>query len=122
MNYQKLLCRVTSVALSWLFLAGCGRSAAVPFPTLEPGWKLYEKPEAGLAIALPPGWGQINLQDQAIEDFMETGLKSNPELAIFFDWRARDLVISGAKFFGFDLSGEFDPANFDECKCQQAAA
>lgn len=67
MNRRQLLYQIVCIATLLLLLVGCGGSedestptpTAAPIPTLEPDWTLYEKPEQGFAIALPPAGNRL---------------------------------------------------------------
>jgi len=105
-----------------LFVAGCGgaintatpvpptpttpptSAPAISTPTLEPGWTRYEKAEEGFSIALPPGWEQIDMDPQTLEASLDAVSEQNAELATVLEGQARNLVVSGIKFFGFDMT------------------
>jgi hypothetical protein len=105
-----------------LFVAGCGGANNTPTPvpptptapttpapamsapTLEPGWTRYEKAEEGFSIALPPRWEQIDMDPQTLEASLDAVSEQNPELATVLEGQARNLVVSGIKFFGFDMT------------------
>lgn len=117
MNRRQLLYQTVCIVTLLLLLIGCGGSkdkptptpvppTAAPIPTLEPDWTLYEKPEYGFAIALPPRWEQIDMDAQTLEASLEMLGDENPEMATLLSGQASSLVISGIKFFGFDVSVE----------------
>jgi hypothetical protein len=72
--------------------------------TLEPDWIRYEKAEDGFSIALPPRWEQIDMDPQTLGASLDAISEENPELATVLEGQARNLVVSGIKFFGFDMT------------------
>jgi hypothetical protein len=116
MNNRKLLYRVLGIATIVMLSFGCGGSSeptatptpipptAAPVPTLEPDWQYYGKSEDGFAIALPPRWEQIDMDLQTLDASLDAVKEQNPEMAVILEGQARNLVVSGIKFFGFDVS------------------
>jgi hypothetical protein len=71
---------------------------------LEEGWARYEEAEEGFAIALPPGWQQMDLDPEAVRESMQNTLKDNPQMAEALSEQAQSMAASGVKFWGFDMS------------------
>jgi hypothetical protein len=80
--------------------------------TLENDWVLYELPQDGFAIALPPEWLQITLDPETFEDALEIAGEQNPAIGKFLSSDTlRALMASGLKFYGMDTS--LDSLEFD---------
>jgi hypothetical protein len=56
-------------------------AARQPTPTLEPGWKLYAVPTDSFALALPPSWKQISLDQTSVAAALDAVGQKNPEFA-----------------------------------------
>ena len=52
-----------------------------PTPTLEAGWVLHDRPDAGFAIALPSTWTLIDWDRPSQGDFIRKLKETNPEMA-----------------------------------------
>lgn len=81
--------------------------ASAPPADLAEGWQLFDKPEDGFAIALPPTWTQIDVDQATLDETLSELRGSNPELADVVSGQmsailANDLI----KFWGFDVSPE----------------
>jgi hypothetical protein len=79
---------------------------------LAEGWELYETPEEGFAIALPPTWSDVDLDAETVESALETLREQNPDIANLLSDQTDDLIASGVKFWAFDTE-----VNFEECEC-----
>ncbi len=56
-------------------------TALASTPTLEPGWKLYAASTDPFAIALPPSWKQIPLNETTVAAALDAVGQKNPEFA-----------------------------------------
>lgn len=73
---------------------------------LDPGWKLCEKESEGFALGLPPTWEQIDMDQATLDASLEAVSKNNPDVADMLKGQARNLLLSGVKFYAFDLAPE----------------
>lgn len=80
--------------------------------TVDPSWTVYEKPDIGFSVALPPSWKQIDMDPATLDASLKVVKEQNPEMAAALEGQARNLVLSGIKFFGFDLAPESTSAGF----------
>ncbi len=131
MKYRWFLTRLVGLMMVSLLVACGGQQApALPTPTpppptpmptatlessdagtdtgsggqLEAGWTRYEKAEDGFAIALPPGWQQMDLDPETVKESMQTMMKDNPQMAEALSEQAQSMAASGVKFWGFDMA------------------
>ena len=56
-------------------------AAPAPTPTLEAGWKLYAVPADMFALALPPRWKQVPLDETSVAAALDAVGQKNPEFA-----------------------------------------
>lgn len=81
--------------------------------TLENGWILYELPAEALSIALPPEWMQFTMSLELFESSLAIAGETNPTVKrIFTSETLRQLIASGIKFYGIDLSPETFESDF----------
>jgi hypothetical protein len=73
----------------------------VPEAVDEGGWPLYEQPADGFAMALPPGWTALQLGPKTLDQTLEQGLRSNPDLKAR-EQSIRQQVAAGLKFLGLE--------------------
>lgn len=57
----------------------------------------------GFAIALPPTWEQIDMDEATLDASLDAVSENNPEMAELVKGQARNLLLSGVKFYAFDL-------------------
>lgn len=120
MNRKKSVAPILATLWLAFFVAGCSVSSippTVPPPTPTPvpptetplpeaGWTVYQMPEAGFTIALPPTWRRIDMDSQTFESILQIVSEQSPEMATLLEGQVRDLAASGFVFFGLDLSPE----------------
>jgi len=88
-------------------------AAAVITSTLENEWVLYELPQEGFALALPPEWLQITLNPATFEEALEIAGEQNPAIGKYLSSDSlRALMASGLKFYGMDTSLDALEAGF----------
>ena len=81
--------------------------------TLENEWILYELPEEGFAIALPPEWLQISMDPETFENALTIAGEQNPYIEEMLNSEIlRGLIASGLKFYGMDLSPDSFTSGF----------
>jgi hypothetical protein len=97
-----------SLLLVMLLLSVIGPAAAVTTKTKALGgnWTEYQKVEEGIALALPQGWAQLDLDAQTLNASMDVIAKKNPEMALMLEGQAKNLIMNGVKFFGFHATPE----------------
>jgi len=75
--------------------------------TLDGGWVLYELPEEGFSVALPPGWAPVDVGTEGLAAMLETMDEQNLQLPGFLgDEGMADMVADGMVFYALDT----DPA------------
>ncbi len=87
--------------------APSGGASVVITQTLDTGWTLYELPDDGFGIAIPPTWFYLALDPQQFERALALIGEQNPQWSEMFSGQARNLIASGLKFYALDLSGSF---------------
>ena len=81
--------------------------AGVITSTLGNEWVLYELPEEGFAITLPPEWLQIPMDPETFENALTIAGEQNPYVKEMLNSEMLSgLIASGLKFYGMDLSPE----------------
>ncbi len=75
--------------------------------TLDSGWVVYELPDDGFSIALPPGWAPIDLGAEQLAEMLDAMGEQGPQMGgILGDQAMADMVVEGMKFFALDLDPE----------------
>ncbi|MCC6419837.1 MAG: hypothetical protein IT429_16510 [Gemmataceae bacterium] len=99
------------VAAVLLVGPGCGKqerplgeARPVPKKVDEGGWPLYEQPEDGFALALPPGWTALRLDPRTLDQVLKQGLDINPDLKAM-EQTIRQQAAAGVKFIGLEKAG-----------------
>lgn len=67
------------------------------------GWMLFEMPEDGYSIALPPKWQAINLNESILDTLVNNPWRDESWNEILTD-QVRQYIKSGVKFLSFDFS------------------
>lgn len=70
------------------------------------GWTEYEVTEEGFAVSMPSEWVSFDANPENVEDMISQINEQIPPLAEHLEGRAATMLISGIKFWGFDLSEE----------------
>jgi hypothetical protein len=86
--------------------------AASPTPALVAGWTLFENLAEGFAVALPPTWEEIALDQKTLEASLKVIKEQNPQIAAMLEGQVYDLIAFGCKFFGLDLAPEATATGF----------
>ncbi len=81
-----------------------------PTPTLEAGWKLYRVPDDGFAVALPPTWKQIPVDQSDVATDIDTLARRNPELGSAAGTQSS--IAALIKFIGIDTAPEGNVGSF----------
>ncbi len=82
--------------------AALSADAALPTPTLEPGWKIYRVPSDGFALALPASWRQLALNQNDLAAVANALGDKNPE----FGTAPGSSVAPAVKFVAVDSAPE----------------
>ncbi len=81
-------------------------------PAIEAGWKVFEKPAAGYAIALPPGWDRLDMDRETWNAFIDDFKQQNPQLATTLEQLRASTQSDAIKFQGVDFSPEAMAVDF----------
>ncbi len=68
------------------------------------GWMVFEMPEDGYSIALPPKWQAINLNESILDSLINSPWRDESWNEILTD-QVRQYIKSGVKFLSYDFSG-----------------
>lgn len=83
---------------------------ALPTATLAPasteGWTRYEVPDERFAIALPPTWGNVEMDPAKFQESLTAVQRKYPDVADLVQGEAIALINAGVSFFGFDPASE----------------
>jgi hypothetical protein len=78
--------------------------------TLDGGWVLYELPEEGFSVALPPTWMPVNVDTEGFSAMMDAYGDQNPQLGGFMGAGAMSELVADALVFN---AVDTDPAVLD---------
>lgn len=79
-------------------------ATAAPAPT--EGWIRYEVPDEQFAIALPPTWGNVDMNPTRFQESLNAVQQKYPDVADLVQGEAIALINAGVSFFGFDPMSE----------------
>jgi len=79
-------------------------ATAAPAPT--EGWTTYEVPDEQFAIALPPTWGNVDMNPAHFQESLNAVRQKYPDVADLVQGQAIALINAGVAFFGFDPTSE----------------
>ncbi|MDH7488785.1 MAG: DsbA family protein [Anaerolineae bacterium] len=112
------------LALAMSLLANCqAKPTPTPTPTPQPtattpavapteppapteGWTVYEVPDERFAIALPPTWGNVDMNPANFQASLNAVQEKYPDVADLVQGEAIALINAGVAFFGFDPTSE----------------
>ncbi len=114
-----------TLALALVLLANCQAkptptATPTPQPTTAPtaaptatsapasteGWTRYEVPDERFAIALPPTWGNVDMNPAKFQESLNAVQQKYPDVADLVQGEAVALINAGVSFFGFDPTSE----------------
>ena len=86
-------------------------TAPAAAPTMPPsasteGWPVYEVPDEQFAIALPPTWGNVDMNPANFQASLTAVQEKYPDVADLVQGEAVALINAGVSFFGFDPTSE----------------
>lgn len=70
------------------------------------GWTVYEVPEEQFSIALPPTWGNVDMDPARFQASLNAVQAKYPDVADLVQGEAIALINAGVAFFGFDPTSE----------------
>jgi len=70
------------------------------------GWTVYEVPDEQFAIALPPTWGNVDMDSTMFTASLQAAMAKYPDVASTIQGEAYSLINAGVHFFGFDPASE----------------
>ncbi|MBN1121210.1 MAG: hypothetical protein JXJ17_09030 [Anaerolineae bacterium] len=73
---------------------------------LEDGWYLYTLPEEGFSIAMPPDWYSVSLDNEMIDNAVDTVAEQDILAASYLEDMLPMLIAQGVKFYGIEISPE----------------
>jgi hypothetical protein len=80
--------------------------------SLAGGWYFYDGSPDGFAVALPPSWQRVNLDQASLDSYLQTLKDKNPKLATAFQAMSSQLSGSPVKFFAVDSSAQAVASNY----------
>lgn len=79
---------------------------ATSVPASTEGWTRYEVPDERFAIALPPTWGNVDMNPAKFQESLNAVQQKYPDVADLVQGEAVALINAGVSFFGFDPTSE----------------
>lgn len=79
---------------------------ATAAPVSTEGWTRYEVPDEQFAIALPPTWGNVDMDPARFQASLNAVQQKYPDVADLVQGEAIAFINAGVAFFGFDPTSE----------------
>ncbi len=79
---------------------------ATAAPASTEGWTRYEVPDEQFAIALPPTWGNVDMDPARFQESLNAVQQKYPDVADLVQGEAIAFINAGVSFFGFDPASE----------------